>query len=92
MLLFKEFINESDGCGKFMHCHISKETNTTSHKSPLSGHKWTTETPQISRHGGNNFFVTGGKLGQRKFKNIDKAKDAIKFDHEVQYGKFKDIQ
>ena len=89
MKTFKDFIKENAECGKFMHCHISKQTDTKDHKNPMSGHQWTTETPQTSRYGSNNFYVTGGKLGQRKFNNIDRAKDAIKFDHDVQFGKFK---
>ena len=92
MKTFKDFIKENDECGKFMHCHISKQTDTKNHKNPMSGHQWTTETPQTNRYGSNNFYVTGGKLGQRKFNNIDRAKDAIKFDHDVQFGKFKESE
>ena len=85
MKTFKE-LKEEVGLGKYMHCDISRNTKRVDKTDKASGNSWSEDKPMPG------YYVTGGKLGQRKYNTIDNAKKAIEFDHEVQFGKFADLK
>ena len=60
---------------QYLHCNISKETKTISYRNPISGHEWTENIPA------SGYYVTGGKLGQRKYRTLHRAMAAIDFDY-----------
>lgn len=70
---------------KYKHCAITNNDKTIYRHNPVSGMYWSESIPR------QGFYVSGGKLGGRSFKTIGTAKNAIDFDYELQFGKFKQI-
>jgi hypothetical protein len=70
---------------KYKHCAITNNDKTIYKHNLVSGMFWSESMPR------QGFHVTGGKLGKRSFKTIETAKNAIDFDYELQFGKFKQI-
>jgi hypothetical protein len=59
----------------YKHCAISKNSKSVNKRNPISGHDWSEDEPMPG------FSVSGGKLGQRNYTSLDKAKAAVDFDH-----------
>lgn len=70
---------------KYKHCEISDNYKIVVKGNLASGHQWIEHVPMRGVH------VLGGKLANRKFSTVEKAKEAIDFDWEITFGKFKDL-
>lgn len=63
----------------YLHCAISAESKTVYYRSSISGHEWSENLPV------SGFYVSGGKLGHRRYNSLQGAKTAIDFDYKYNY-------
>lgn len=71
---------------KYKHCELSNKYKVICKRNPISEHEW------IEHEDLKGFRVHGGRLIDRDFKTLEKAKEAIDFDWELVYGKFANLQ
>ena len=65
---------------KYKGYDICRKTKILNHKNKISGHEWSTAEPM------QGYRVYGGKMANRDFRSVEKAKEAIDFDIAVTTG------
>lgn len=71
---------------QYKHCEIANRYKTINRENPISGHEW------VEHENATGYRVHGGKLMEREYRTLEKAKAAIDFDWELQFGKFSQLK